>query len=718
MTTTRAVDLRDRRVSAGWECCSMPAGAEPLIIQLARRSQRDLISRPPAQRPDRPTCDDRPGGRGEPASSPRTPRHPDQSLDRTFRSSWPSPIPAGPCFLQYSVRFGSARREISLLCSGISGMTVMGRSKRKSAVGSHNLQRDVRLEDALQATCAPGSAPEEAGVCGPDRPGNPGRPGAGLWACGVKPAYPRRDPFAGFTPQVSHFQVRRMPRVKSSSHWSRTSASRSTTSAFPGTSRQARSGSSAWGARPPTAGRSSTTPRFAGWLRAFLPKADPSRKWEVINAGAISYASYRIKGLMAELAHFEPDLFIVYTGENEFLERRTYAAVFETPSLIRNAAGLASRTPDRHGHRSAGSSWSGCSSPLTRSRRRESATKSSGSRSMSVGPEAYTRDEAFQRQVLAHYEAASTRWSTSPPQAKARLLFVTPLSNLRDFAPFKSENRIGPHARSAPRYGRSLREGSRPARNTANWKRPSQTFDAALAIDDRHADLLYRKGPCSAGTRQGRRSQGASWTEPATRTSARCGPFRHPRDHAPRGQQARSAAGGLRAAARPARDAPDPGRRASLRPCAPPDPGVEDAGARYPPTGSFGEDCHTWHRVGDQRPSMRSRRQVEAGIDGPRYAQELYKLSQLLDLLGQPEQATETGRGRPADERRRCRWALPGGSISPETRPNPDRHRAFPPGSGPAARCSCAEEGLGALLLDQRNPHAARPSAGGRASRA
>ena len=32
-------------------------------------------------------------------------------------------------------------------------------------------------------------------------------------------------------------------------------------------------------------------------------------------------------------------------------------------------------------------------------------------------------------------------------------------------------------------------------------------------------------------------------------------------------------------------------------------------------------------------------RQVEAGIDGPRYAHELYKLSQLLDVLGQPEQA-------------------------------------------------------------------------------
>ena len=28
-----------------------------------------------------------------------------------------------------------------------------------------------------------------------------------LWACGVKPAYYQRDPYAGFTPQVPHFRV-------------------------------------------------------------------------------------------------------------------------------------------------------------------------------------------------------------------------------------------------------------------------------------------------------------------------------------------------------------------------------------------------------------------------------------------------------------------------------------------------------------------------------
>ena len=67
-----------------------------------------------------------------------------------------------------------------------------------------------------------------------------------LWACGVQPASARRDPFAGFTPQVSHFQVQ----VDATGQGivtlvPNTSSSRSTTSAFLSTSRQIRSGSSA-----------------------------------------------------------------------------------------------------------------------------------------------------------------------------------------------------------------------------------------------------------------------------------------------------------------------------------------------------------------------------------------------------------------------------------------------------------------------------------------
>jgi hypothetical protein len=83
---------------------------------------------------------------------------------------------------------------------------------------------------------------------------------------------------------------------------------------------------------------------FAGWLRELLPSADPRRRWEVINAGGISYASYRVARLMNELVLYEPDLFIIYSGHNEFLEERSYGALRDAPGAIKSTAALLART--------------------------------------------------------------------------------------------------------------------------------------------------------------------------------------------------------------------------------------------------------------------------------------------------------------------------------------------------------------------------------------
>jgi len=63
---------------------------------------------------------------------------------------------------------------------------------------------------------------------------------------------------------------------------------------------------------------------FTTWLALNLRAARPGPDWEVVNCGGISYASYRLVPIMRELLGREPDLFIIYTGQNEFLEDRTY----------------------------------------------------------------------------------------------------------------------------------------------------------------------------------------------------------------------------------------------------------------------------------------------------------------------------------------------------------------------------------------------------------
>ncbi len=81
---------------------------------------------------------------------------------------------------------------------------------------------------------------------------------------------------------------------------------------------------------------------FPRWLGDLLKAACPAKTAEVINAGGISYASYRIVHLVREALAYQPDLMVICMGHNEFLERRTYAKLFDqggTVIAVRSVAG-------------------------------------------------------------------------------------------------------------------------------------------------------------------------------------------------------------------------------------------------------------------------------------------------------------------------------------------------------------------------------------------
>ncbi len=55
----------------------------------------------------------------------------------------------------------------------------------------------------------------------------------------------------------------------------------------------------------------------------------PRRSIEVINVSAHAYAAYRVRLLFDRVLEFEPDLLVLCTGNNEFLEKRTYLPMRE-----------------------------------------------------------------------------------------------------------------------------------------------------------------------------------------------------------------------------------------------------------------------------------------------------------------------------------------------------------------------------------------------------
>jgi lysophospholipase L1-like esterase len=65
----------------------------------------------------------------------------------------------------------------------------------------------------------------------------------------------------------------------------------------------------------------------SSFLQAALEEAWPTRRVEVINLGTTAIASYPVLGIMTEALEYQPDLVIVYTGNNEFFGTYGVASV-------------------------------------------------------------------------------------------------------------------------------------------------------------------------------------------------------------------------------------------------------------------------------------------------------------------------------------------------------------------------------------------------------
>lgn len=235
---------------------------------------------------------------------------------------------------------------------------------------------------------------------------------------------------------------------------------------------------------------------FPRWLELYLEALDPEGDVEVVNAGAISYASYRVVVLMRELVRYEPDVFVVYTGHNEFLEERSYSDLIdEDPRWrrfrlwlhgLRSAAllrrGIEGWRPDRE----KGDAGDDVPRVLLES---EVRTKLEDW----TGLETYEKDEALRRAVVLHYEHNLRQMVRLAEDHGVELVFVLPASNLKDFSPFKSVPDEALSPADVARLETLLRQG-RAAFDAGDATTALDRFDAALAIDPEHADAHFRRG--------------------------------------------------------------------------------------------------------------------------------------------------------------------------------------------------------------------------------
>lgn len=227
---------------------------------------------------------------------------------------------------------------------------------------------------------------------------------------------------------------------------------------------------------------------FARCLEQALSVAEPHRSWDVINCGGVSYASYRLVPILDEVLEYEPDLIIVCTGHNEFLEAREYPLARAIPQPLHGPLGwLARRRIVGLLSRIGGEASR--SAPSV-----QLPTETDPLLDHQYGLDWYRRDDNWRRDVVTHFTATLDRIAARCEAAGVPLILVLPPSNLSDCPPFKSD--------ASPRLAEPQRERVQQELSAARELYQSNITAAlahlqqAAALDPDNPAIQYELGQC------------------------------------------------------------------------------------------------------------------------------------------------------------------------------------------------------------------------------
>ena len=233
---------------------------------------------------------------------------------------------------------------------------------------------------------------------------------------------------------------------------------------------------------------------FTTWLELSLQAADGTRKWEVVNCGGVSYASYRLVPILEEVLAYQPDLIIVYTGHNEFLEDRTYRQIKYVPEIVARPCRLTAQTRTYSLLHQGYVRLKGAGDEADAPDRPTLEAEVDAMLEYKGGLSQYHRDEKWRRDVVEHYRYNIRRMIQICRDAGVDLILANPVSNLRDSPPFKNQHRDGLTPEELGRW-ESLIVRAAELQDT-NMYQAILALEEALAVDDRHAGTHYLAAKC------------------------------------------------------------------------------------------------------------------------------------------------------------------------------------------------------------------------------
>ncbi len=226
---------------------------------------------------------------------------------------------------------------------------------------------------------------------------------------------------------------------------------------------------------------------FGRILEVMLGHAHPGTRFEVIVAAMPAINSHVAVEIARDLAKYEPDLFVLYLGNNEVVGPYGPGTVFSplSPSLPLIRAGVRLKVT-RTGQllaNLAGRMGAGAQMPKVW----RGLEMFESQRVAADDPRLETTYEHFRRN-LDHIRCLAVH-------SGADVIFCTVGANLRDCPPFASTHRAGLGAGDIARWT-GLYESAAQREVEGDGAAAIEGYLAAAKIDDRFADLQFRLGQC------------------------------------------------------------------------------------------------------------------------------------------------------------------------------------------------------------------------------
>ncbi len=220
---------------------------------------------------------------------------------------------------------------------------------------------------------------------------------------------------------------------------------------------------------------------FSAYLQQALQTAYPGKTIEIINAAGHGFAAYRTRRVLDEAVKLDPDLLLVWEGNNEFLEDRNYtppaAGLVALACKLRTVQWLRDHLTPR--------------TTLNGSQLMDKDTAKFFYAKAHAQSLKLRTDPVQYEQVNAHFRDSFERMVEQAQDHRVPLILCTVPVNLRDWVPNVSSNRLT----GAPlEQWQQLYYAGRRGLLTGDFKVGIQAMQKAIAMDDQHAESYFWLG--------------------------------------------------------------------------------------------------------------------------------------------------------------------------------------------------------------------------------